>query len=129
MKTQHLKCIDPKVGDMIAKQIVFPLSMGKQPELSPVVRRHLELCECCRENLPNWYGKGKGSYEMGEAFHIVNLSEAGDPSILRKTIKSGTALFNPHADGSSKGFFVLYTPDHNIHDAEERTLADFNRLD
>jgi hypothetical protein len=129
MKTPHLKCIDPKVGDTIAKQIVFPLSLGKQPELSPDVRHHLEVCECCRENLPNWYAKGKGSYEMGEAFHIVNLSEAGDSSILRKATKSGTALFKPDPGGTSRGLFVLVTPDHNIHDAEEMTLADFNRLE
>jgi hypothetical protein len=66
---------------------------------------------------------------MGEAFHIVNLSEAGDSSVLRKTIKSGTALFRPHASVTSKGSFVLVTPDHNIHDVEEMTLADFNRLE
>lgn len=129
MKTKHPKCIDRKVGDRIPKEIVFPLAMGKQPELSLEVRNHLESCECCREMLPVWHRKGKGSQVMGEACRIVNLSEIGDPSILRKTIKSGTALFKPHADGSSKGSFVLITPDHYIHDPEEKTPAEFNLLE
>jgi hypothetical protein len=129
MKEKRQKCIDPKIGDTIPKAIVFPLAMGKQPELSPEMRQHLEHCDCCREMLPVWYRKGKGSQEMAEAFHIVNLSEMGDPGVLRKKIKSGTALFKPNANGGAKGLFVLVTPDHNIHDPEEKSLAEFNQME
>ena len=66
---------------------------------------------------------------MGEAFHIVNLAEMRDPGVLRKILKSGTGVFKPYADGSSKGLFVLVTSDHNIHDPEEKTLAEFDLLE
>lgn len=128
MKTPRKKCIDPKVGDTIPMQIVFPLGMGKEPEIAPEIQRHLEACEYCREMLPVWYLKGKGTFEMARAFRIVNLSERGDPNILRKSIKNGTALLKLDKGGTG-GSFVLVTPDHNIHDPEEMTLADFNRLE
>ena len=129
MKEKRPKCIDPSIGDTIPKAIVFRLAMGKKPELTAEMRQHLRICDCCREMLPVWYRKGEGSREMGEAFHIVNLSEMGDPTVLRKKIKSGTALFKSHANESSKGLFVLVTPDHNIHDPEEKSLAEFNQME
>jgi hypothetical protein len=140
MKTKRQKCIDPSVGGKIPLEIVFPIATGKvpfphdlnqQPELSPESRRHLELCECCRddlrENLALWYRKGMASYRFNQAQTIVDASDRGDPTILRRTITSGTGFFKPGPD-QRNGVFVLVATDGFVHEAEEKTLEEFNHM-
>jgi hypothetical protein len=140
MKKRKLKCVDPSVGNKLALEIIWPISTGQkpvpqnfsgEPDLSPEVRQHLELCESCRleleENLKTWYKKAASARKSGQAYAIVNASGSGDPTILRRNIKAGTALFKPQDDGS-RGLVVLITPEFYINDPEERTLEEFNQM-
>jgi hypothetical protein len=140
MKTSKQKCVDPSVGGKIPLEITFPIAAGKvpfplnleqEPDLSPESRHHLEVCECCREdlraNLALWYRKGMSAYRSNQAMAIVNASEGGDPTIFRRTLTSGVGYFKP-SEGRKTGLFVLVTPEHYVHDAEERTLEEFNEM-
>jgi hypothetical protein len=140
MTVKRKKCVDSSAGARIPLEITFSIGAGKvpfpkdlhqEPELSPESRHHLELCESCRddlrENLSLWYKKGMSAYRSNQAYGIVNASEGGDTTILRRNITSGIALFKP-SDDRTKGLFVLVTPEHYIRDAEEKTLDEFNQM-
>jgi hypothetical protein len=140
MSNKRKKCIDPSAGSKIPLEITFPIAAGKvpfpsdlhkEPDFSPESRHHLEQCESCRndlrDNLSLWYKKGMSAYRSNLAYEIVNASEGGDPTILRRSTASGVALFKPGED-RTKGLFVLVTPEHYIHDPEEKTLEEFNHL-
>ncbi len=140
MKKKQQKCADPHVGNRIPLEIVFSIGAGKVPfpkdlkqgpELSPESRHHLETCESCRddlrENLSLWYTKGMSSYRTSQAFGIVNASEGGDKTILRRNLSSGVALFKPDQN-RKKGLVVVVTPEHYVHDSEEKTLEEFMQM-
>jgi len=140
VKERKKKCVEPKVGSRIPLEIAFPIATGKAsvpadqnqlPNFSLAVRKHLAICESCREdlneNLGLWYKKGKSAYQGRKAFEILNRSDQGDRTILRKQIASGLGFFEPYRDGSSKGLFVLLTSD-NLYDPEEKTLEEFEQL-
>ena len=79
--------------------------------------------------LPLWFKKGEAAHETGKAYSIVNLAEEGDSRVLKKNTQSGTALFKPYEDDSSKGLLVRISSTGTISDAQEVTLDEFNRLE
>ena len=138
MKTPQ--CVDPDIGGTIAMEVAFPIAAGRavrpenpqeRPEFSAEVENHLRICECCREgleeNLALWYKMGESAYETGIAFDMLNRSERGDDSILRKWISSGLALFEPYSSESFRGLYVLVTRKW-VFDPEEKTLEEFHQL-
>lgn len=140
MRGRRRKCVDPSVGSRIPLEVAFPIATGKAsvpadehqlPDFSLAVRKHLAICESCRqdlnENLALWYKKGKSAHQSRKAFEILNRSDQGDRTILKKKITSGLAFFEPYHDGSSKGLFVLLTDD-NLFDPEEKTREEFEQL-
>jgi len=138
MKTPE--CVDPDIGGTIAMEVAFPIAAGsavrpenpqERPKFSEEVENHLRICECCREdlekNLALWYKMGESAYETSMAFDMLNRSERGDDSILRKWISSGLALFEPYSPESSRGLYVLVTREW-VFDPEEKTLEEFHQL-
>jgi hypothetical protein len=138
MKTPE--CVDPDIGGTIAMEVAFPIAAGRavrpenpqeRPKFSEKVENHLRICECCREdlekNLALWYKMGESAYETSLAFDMLNRSEGGDDSILRKWISSGLALFEPYSPESSRGLYVLVTRKW-VFDPEEKTLEEFHQL-
>jgi len=67
------------------------------------------------------------SYRTNQAYGIVTAASSGDSTILRRNISSGVAFFKLR-EGSTTGLFVLVTDGHSIHDAEEKTLEEFNNM-
>ena len=140
MKKNRHKCVDSQQGSKIPLEIVFSIGAGKvpfptdlqqEPVLSSEARSHLRICESCRddlrENLALWYRKGMASYRTNQAYGIVTAASSGDSTILRRNISSGVAFFKLR-EGSTTGLFVLVTDGHSIHDAEEKTLEEFNNM-
>lgn len=127
--TMKNKCTNPQLGGKIALEIAFNVSQRRDIHLTPDQSNHLVHCEECNQLLPLWFKKGEATYETGKAYDIVNLAEADDSQVLKKSTKSGTALFKPHGDNGSNGLLVEISSNGTISDAREVTLDEFNRLE
>src|SRR5262249_7776220 len=119
------KCSDAKLEGEIGLAIITAGVQELELNLSHVLRQHLERCESCRSQLQVWKNKAKSARRAKESYDIVNKAAGGDPSILRKSGKSGTGYFKQIGE---KGLFVLVTVDNVILNSEEISLEEFNRL-
>ena len=106
------KCTDPNFEFQIIRDIAATVMQGKELELSPESRRHVEECERCRECLPIWAKNGRASYEDKQYDKIIHEAEQGNPEIVKRTTREGLAFFKPHDKGSTSGVVVIVDPEH-----------------
>jgi len=81
------------------RELAATVMQGRDVEISPESRRHLEECEKCREFFPLWVEKSKAAYNDQQYARVIEEPDRGDSAILRKTVKQGLALFKPGVDG------------------------------
>ena len=123
------KCSDRQIGGKIALEIAFSIAKEKSLNLTAEQSQHLAACEECNQLLPLWFKKGAAAHETSNAYNIVNLAEQGDSRVLKKTMRSGTALFKPHEEDSYKGVLVQISLTGEISPAQETTIDHFNQLE
>src|SRR5262245_41395274 len=123
------KCINQQLGSEIALEISFNIAQRKGICLTPEQSQHLVRCESCNQSLPLLFKKGEAARETGRAYAIVNLADTGDGRVMKKRIKSGTALFKPQEDNPSQGVLVKISLEGIISDAEDIPLEEFNHLE
>jgi hypothetical protein len=123
------KCTDPQISGKIALEIAFNVAQRKDIHLTPEQSQHLVQCERCNQLLPLWFKKGEAAREGSQAYNVIDLAEEGDTRVLKKSTRSGTALFKPHEDDSLKGLLVQISSTGTVYAPQEITLDEFNRLE
>lgn len=123
-----LRCINPELGRKITLEIGFNAARGAGISLSPAHCKHLMDCTYCREKLPTLFTKAESSQKSMCAYEIFKMAEVNDPRVLRRATHQGLALFRGNDNEPTIGLYVLVGEDNRIHDPEEMTLEDFNRL-
>ena len=106
------QCIDPQLEFLIIRELAATVMQGRDVEISPESRRHLEECGKCRDFFPLWVEKSKAAYNDQQYARFIEEAERGDSAILRKTVKQGLALFKPGID-DKPSVLVIVDPDHH----------------
>ena len=107
MPANETHCLEPDLQSKIMMEVGFQLGLGKPLALSEEARRHLDVCPVCRDCLPVWTEKARGIRRVKEETEIIQLAAAGDPSVLRRSTKEGTALFRVTGDGEDGTVVVV----------------------
>ncbi len=107
MRERSATCTDPNLQSKIMLDVGFQLGLGKPLALSDDARRHLDECDACRECLPVWIDKAKGLEGITEETELIQMAAAGDPSVLRKPVSEGTALFREDKENPENGLLVI----------------------
>lgn len=106
------KCTNPDLELQIFREIAATALQGKDIELSPDTRKHLDECEKCREFTPQYIENSKATFADQKYEAVIEEAERGDTGILRRTVKQGLALFKPGPAGKP-GILVIVDPQHH----------------
>jgi hypothetical protein len=124
------QCTNPDCELQIIREIVGTVLQGKELELSPESRKHLDGCEKCRECTPLYVANSKAAFANKKYEALIEEAEHGDRGILKKTVKQGLALFKPGPEGKP-GVLVIVDPEHHaaqrVQD-DTLTLKEFEAL-
>ena len=77
--------------------------------------------------LPSWIKNSASLKRFDEEGELMERSATGDPSVLRRRVKSGTALFSPPTDEASRGLMVVVgdRSPHNLRLVKRVTRKEF----
>jgi hypothetical protein len=80
---------------------------GVPLDLSSDLRNHAEKCPHCASTLPAWIAGNAGMKRFAEETDLMKRGALGDPSVVRRRVKEGTAFFLPAETGSGLGLMVI----------------------
>lgn len=90
---RKLWCIDNVAQAEAMNKVFFSLGRGKTSALSKTARDHLAKCAACSKDLELWRSQAENSYEMSLVNNLIDLAMRSDPSVERKAVSKGWALF------------------------------------
>lgn len=82
---------------------VMKTDSGQPLKLNADLAAHVESCAACAQLLPSWIKNSASLKRFDEEGELMEHGATGDASVLRRRVKSGTALFRPPTDDASRG--------------------------
>ena len=104
MKTE---CSNVGLQHRLMMEVMKSGSSGQPLRLSAESTAHVESCAACAQLFPTWMQNATSLKRFDEEGELMERGATGDPSILRRKVKSGTALFSPPADEASRALMVV----------------------
>jgi len=80
---------------------------GALVDLPCELRAHVDSCRYCSATLPEWIAGCAGMKRRTEETELMMRGAAGDPSVLRRAVNEGTALFQPAKTEDAPGLMVI----------------------
>jgi hypothetical protein len=104
MKTE---CSNVGLQHHIMIEVMKSGSRGQPLKLNADLAAHGESCAACAQLLPSWIKNSASLKRFDEEGELMERGATGDPSVSRRRVKSGTALFSPPTDEASRGLMVV----------------------
>jgi hypothetical protein len=101
------ECSNIGLQHHVMMEVMRSGSHGQPVRLNAELMAHVESCVACSQLLPTWIQNAASLKRFDEEGELMERGATGDPSILRRRVKSGTALFSPPADELSSALMVV----------------------
>ena len=100
-------CTDLNSQNRIMLEVTKAGTEGVPVDLPTHLKEHLNTCAYCASGFPNWVTACAGMKRVKEETDLMERAALGDPSILRRQVKEGTALFRPPKSEDERGLMVI----------------------
>jgi hypothetical protein len=80
---------------------------GIPPEFPADLVAHQQVCPQCGSLVPEWIENSRALKQMKEEGDVIERAAAGDPSILKKSVADGIALFSLPQQEGGVGLMVI----------------------
>lgn len=80
---------------------------GRAVDLAEDLKQHVRTCPHCNAAFPSWVTAFAGMKRLTEETELMERGALGNPSVLRRTVKEGVALFQPAEIEDGLGLMVI----------------------
>ena len=130
MTDKETVCSNPDLQRSIMFTVGFQLGLGNELSLPEEMAMHLDSCNYCKRWFPQWVASGKATHELNQQGKIIEAAGRNDPSVLKKRVSGGTALFKSNEGDPERGTMILVgeRSPFDVQEVREVTLDVFNSL-